>query len=197
MAHLSMRSARLREALRVASALAFLGLAAVPSWAADPVEPRTWWIEIGGGAAKVHQFGVLTPDSAPATADDVGGFFELGFGHMVNDHLGVGLEVGMSSIRAGGSGENAIQFFSGLVTGRIYPLERSPFHIRLAGGSVVRSDRYTPGQTPQHLGWEAGIGYDLKLRGYNHLTPFVVYQSGRPGGVTTRTVLVGAAYGRW
>ena len=197
MSRLSVGTARTPEALRFPAAVfVLLAVAAGTSWAADPVEPRTWSIELGIGAARVHQSGVLLSGGALGSADDMGGFFKLGFGHTVNDHLVLGLEVGACFIRAGGSGENGIQFFSGLVTGRIYPLKRSPFHFRLAGGTIVRSDHDTY-QTPQHLGWEAGIGYDMRLTRSGHLTPFVAYQSAGPGGVATHTLMVGAAWGLW
>ncbi len=180
-----------------AAAVVLLFVAAGTCRAADPVEPRTWWVELDGGAASVHQAGQLFSAEAPAVADDVGGFFRLGFGHMAGDHLGLGLEFGVIFLGTGGAGENAVLPFQGFVTGRIYPRKHSPFHIRLAGGAFGR-EAINPAMTSATgLGGEVGVGYDVKLRGYNHLTPYVLYQVGRPGAVRTRAVLVGAAYARW
>jgi hypothetical protein len=198
MRHPSGHFDRERQTLRVfVAAFIFLFVAAAPSWAADPVGPRTWWTEIGLGAVKVRQSGPLLEGQPPATADDVGGFLKFGFGHMVDAHLGLGLELGVGFLRAGGSGENAIELFSALVTARVYPFEKSPFHLRLAGGAVGRDDNNPSGPEGTSLGWEAGIGYDLRLTTNGHLTPYVLYQAGRPGGIETHTILFGASYGRW
>ena len=190
------RTIPLHGILRLSAVLALLLIAAGPSRASQPAEPRTWWIELAGGVVQVQQSGPLVPDSPPITANDTGGFFKIGFGNMVNDQFALGLEVSASFLRSGGSREDAITLLGGFVTGRVYPVKSSPFHLRLAGGTIVRSDRYTD-QTSQHVAWEAGVGYDLRLRGYNHLTPFVAYQSAGPGGVATHSVMAGAAYGRW
>ena len=112
-------------------------------------------------------------------------------------NLGLGLEIGASFLRSGGSGENGIVIIPALVTARVYPRERSPFHFRLGGGGVSWQDNNQAGTRAKGLAWEAGIGYDVRLTTYGYLTPFVLYQEGRPGSTRMRALLVGAAYGRW
>lgn len=195
MSRFSVGTARTLEALRfLAAVFVLLAVAAGPSRAADPPEPRTWWIDLGVGAVDIHHSG---PSAGASAANEAGGFFTLGFGHTVNGHLGLGLEIGASFLRSGGSGENGIVIIPALVTARVYPRERSPFHFRLGGGGVSWQDNNPAGTRAKGLAWEAGIGYDVRLTTYGYLTPFVLYQEGRPGSTTMRALLVGAAYGRW
>jgi hypothetical protein len=83
------------------------------------------------------------------------------------------------------------------LTARIYPLSGLPFNVRLGAGFIIAEGyaQYTSADFTG-IGWEAGVGYDLRLRGHHHLTPFVLYCSGHVGtmGANLNILTIGAGY---
>jgi hypothetical protein len=196
--------ARARVTLsRAAMALLFLAAAAGPVRAADPPDTRAFWLEIDLGAARVHHNGHdplegVAPNQQPMPAgDDGAGYFRFSLGNMVNSHLALGVEVGGWVIRAGGSGGYGVSAVPALVTARVYPFKQSSFHVRLAGGVVAWREDTPHGYNATGVGCEVGVGYDLRVFGPNHLTPFILYSMARPGSIRMHTVTVGAGYGLW
>lgn len=80
------------------------------------------------------------------------------------------------------------------VVTRIYPSKFSTIHIRLGGGYLSAWDNSPDGVCRSGTGWEAGVGYDVRLGGRHHLTPFVLYTGGRMDDLDVRAITVGAGY---
>jgi hypothetical protein len=82
------------------------------------------------------------------------------------------------------------------VTARLYPSKMSSFHVRLGGGFINAWDNAPAGTDHWGAGWEAGVGYDVRVGGRHHITPFLLYSRGRAGDLDVSAVTFGAGYTR-
>lgn len=169
----------IRSKVLLTTAFALVLLAAPPAWAQIETEPARWWAGLDLGAGRLRQ-------TIPGWWDDTTPrfFFGLSGGVVVTPQLLVGAELSGWLIRAGefygpDQGAGVMQVFA---TARIYPSKMSAFHVRLGGGWVDNwESTYDSSYDTGGLGWEIGVGYDMKVGRRIYLTPFVAYYVGRIG----------------
>ena len=161
------------------------------SLAADPTAPGRMWAAIDVGRAPM-------PATAPGLSESgTAWLFDVSIGIAVSPKVLLGAEKGSWMIASSwpsatrGAGIETL-----FVTARVYPLKNSALHVRLGGGLMLGWDESAPGSNAERLGWEAGVGYDLRLGGHHHLTPFVLFCSGHVGtmGANLNILTIGAGY---
>jgi hypothetical protein len=174
-------------------AVALLLLAAAPSLADDRAPSTGGWFEVDFGAGQLQRSMPGFSDSAPRF------FFNVAGGVATPRLLMLGVEVGGWEIRTTSPGDpsRGATVHPLFLTVRIYPLSGLPFNVRLGAGFIIAEGyaQYTSADFTG-LGWEAGVGYDVRIRGHHHITPFILYHGGQVSAtaVNVRAVTVGAGY---
>ncbi len=173
------------------AALLFLLVAARPAWAAGPGDPPgRWWFGVDLGAGQLQR-------SVPGLSESKVRFYaSIEGGVAVTPQLLLGVETGgwliePSDLWDPTRGAAISPLF---VTARIYPSKMSTIHIRLGGGFINAWENAPTGTDRWGTGWEAGVGYDVRLGGRHHVTPFVIYSRGRAGELDISAVTFGAGY---
>ncbi len=174
--------------------LAMVGLlfvAARPAWAAGPGDPPgRWWFGFDLGTGDLRR-------SAPGASESKLRFYaNFEGGVVVTPQLLVGVEAGGWLIQPSDWWDptRGAAISPMFVTARIYPSKMSTFHVRLGGGLIDAWDNALPDSDQIGAGWEAGLGYDVRIGGRHHITPFVIYSRGRAGGLDISAVTFGAGY---
>ena len=188
---MSFHTARTTMIVRVlCPALLFILISAHPAWAAGPGDPPgRWWFGVDLGAGQLQR-------SVPGVSESKLRFYaSIEGGVAVTPQLLFGVETGGWLLQASDywdptQGAAISPLF---VTARIYPSKMSTFHLRIGGGLVNAWSNPTD-TSNWGTGWEAGVGYDVRLGGRHHITPFVLYSGGRVGELDIRAVTVGAGY---
>jgi hypothetical protein len=203
--HLPTPSRPARGALSLAAALMLVLVTAAPSRGQNPNPPipggGLFEFDLGasfmrhGGHPPIE--GVVAAQQPLPAGQDTWTSFKISALVMANRHLALGLEVGGWVLRAGGSNEYGVSAVPAFVTARIYPFRTVPLHLRVSGGFVAWREDGPHGYNETGLGYEAGIGYDVRIHGHSHLTPFVLYAAARPGDISMHTVTVGVGFARW
>jgi hypothetical protein len=157
------------------TAAGFILLIAPAAQAAGPAETGRFWAAFDLGKARL-------PAAAPSLSqDETHFFFDVSLGLAVSPHVLLGAEVGAWIIESNWGQNRGAGIDTVFVTARVYPLKKSPLHVRLGGGLILGWDKTPPGSNVERLGWEVGVGYDVKLFGRHHLTPFVTYCNAHVG----------------
>jgi Outer membrane protein beta-barrel domain len=171
----------IRLKVLVTAAFALALLAAPPAWAQGETAPARWWLGLDLGAGRLRQ-------TIPGLWDETTPRFFMGLsgGVVVTPQLLVGGELSGWLIRAGelygpDEGAGVMQVFA---MARIYPSKMSAFHVRLGAGLVDNWERtYDYSYDTGGLGWEIGVGYDMKVGRRFYLTPFIAYYGGKIGNM--------------
>ena len=178
-------------------------IAASSTWAAGPGDPPgRWWFGVDLGAGQLQR-------SAPGFAESKVRFYaSIEGGVAVTRQLLFGVEGSGWLLEPSQYGTSCALWLEPpgcwdpttgaaisplFVTARIYPSKMSTFHFRVGGGLVNAWNNPT-GTSNWGTGWEAGVGYDVRLQGRHHLTPFVLYSHGRAADLDISAVTFGAGY---
>ena len=168
-----------------------LALGARPARADGPGDPPgRWWFGVDLGAGQLER-------SVPGVSESKLRFYaSFEGGVAVHPQLLLGVETGGWLIEPSDLWDptRGAAISPMFVTARIYPSEMSTFHVRLGGGAINAWDNAPEGTDRWGTGWEAGVGYDVRLGRRHHITPFVLYARGHAGGLDISAVTFGAGY---
>lgn len=188
-------SLRKRQPTSVARILA-LAVSLVLLAGARPAAAGGWgfwdrfWGELDIGGGQLHR-------SLPGISDDSPRLtLDATFGQRVNQHLFVGVECsGSIALRNLGAYQMGADVGSLFAVAKIYPSKMLPLHLRLGGGTVLAGTEDFYGETRIGTGWEAGIGYDIKVRRIGYITLYGKYWKGKlEGGLSTNSVSAGVGW---
>jgi hypothetical protein len=173
-------------------AAGLFSLAATPSRAGDQASGRGWF-EVDVGAGQLHRSMPGFSDSAPRFFINVAGGVALTSRVMVGVETG-GWEVRTTSPSDPSRGATVHPLF---LTARLYPLRSLPISVRFGMGFVIAQGySHETSADPSGIGGEVGVGYDIKIRGHHHITPFVLFHGGQVMSTDVKmlAVTVGAGY---
>ena len=178
--------------LMCAAALSALLLAPVVARAQEPAPSRPMWAELSIGGGPLHRvvFGA---------ADDPGHVSVAGGGgYVISQHLLVGFQAGAQAALGGSDSTPGGLNLSLLAVAKIYPSKMSGFHLRLGAGLLVMKDETFTDESDENAligaAWEAGLGFDLRLRGGWCLGPFVTFRRSAASGLRENSLTVGLAW---
>lgn len=175
-----------------AAALSALLLAPGSARAQEPAPSRPMWVDLSIGGGPLHRV-------AFGSADDPGHVsVAAGGGYVINQHLLVGFQAGAQAALGGAESAPGGLNLSLLAVARIYPSKMSGFHLRLGAGVLVMKDETFSHESDENAlfgaAWEAGLGFDLRLRGRGCLGPFVTFRGSAASGLREHSLTVGLAW---
>ncbi len=178
--------------LMCAAALFALVLAPGLARAQEPAPSRPVWAEVSIGGGPLHRvvFG---------SADDPGHVSVAGGGgYVIDQHLLVGFQAGAQAALGGPDDAPGGLNLSLLAVAKIYPSKMSGFHVRLGAGLLVMKDETFTHESDENAlfgaAWEAGLGFDVRLRGDWCLGPFVTFRRSAASGLREDSLTVGLAW---
>jgi hypothetical protein len=172
---------------RVVLAIAIGLMAAGPADAQSAGKPLRWWFGASLGA------GGLRREIADAREDKVRFYLDLAGGLVVHDQFLLGVQAGGWLLEATDPADptRGAAVSPLFLTARIYPSEKSTFHLRFGGG-FVNDWNNNVDSSQWGSGFEVGAGYDIRAARHVYITPFTAYFQGRVGNLHLRAITAGA-----
>lgn len=169
----------------------FLGFSLFTPAQESPVEPirvhydGPWWISGGLGEGQLR----LSSDQQKYKRVST---FAISFagGHRIGNHVRAGIDVGGWTLQAFDLNNPAVGESVGNVLAVVdyLPVRKRGLYVRGGVGWATYNNNRPTGTNGSGLAWEAGSGYEFRVRGGLRLAPTVTYAAGRLGNDPYATI---------